>query len=199
MDISTLLAPFTTIQPATKNPTIDDQIKVHVATLEAFNSQGQLRSLVDTSTVDPQTISQARSLVGQLNRLTVAQKESVLAQLKSMVDAAEGQIMTKLLSASANSGATSITALVEAATYPVQSKPVQPSVSSFPVTGLGDVGSLIGSLIGLLGGLFGNGVVGPQAAPVKNQVVNGVNVTKAREQVAGSNVDFKELRKIFNM
>lgn len=195
MDISTLLASFTTIQPATKNPTIDDQIKVHVATLEAFNSQGQLRSLVDNSTVDPQTISQARSLVGQLNRLTVAQKESVLAQLKSMVDAAEGQIMTKLLSASANSGATSITALVEAATYPVQSKPVQPSVSSFPVTGLGDVGSLIG----LLGGLFGNGVVCPQAAPVKNQVVNGVNVTKAREQVAGSNVDFKELRKTFNM
>lgn len=39
----------------------------------------------------------------------------------------------------------------------------------------------------------------PQAAPVKNQVVNGVNVTKAREQVAGSNVDFKELRKTFNM
>ena len=58
MDISTLLASFTTIQPATKNPTIDDQIKVHVATLEAFNSQGQLRSLVDNSTVDPQTISQ---------------------------------------------------------------------------------------------------------------------------------------------
>lgn len=195
MDISTLLASFTTIQPATKNPTIDDQIKVHVATLEAFNSQGQLRSLVDNSTVDPQTISQARTLVGQLNRLTVAQKESVLAQLKSMVDAVEGQIMTKLLSASANSGATSITALVEAATYPVQSKPVQPSVSGFPVTGLGDVGSLIG----LLGGLFGNGVVGPQAAPVESQVVNGVNVTKAREQVAGSNVDFKELRKIFNM
>ena len=194
MDISTLLASFTTIQPTTKNPTIDDQIKVHVATLEAFNSQGQLRSLVDNSTVDPQTISQARSLVGQLNRLTVAQKESVLAQLKNMVDAAEGQIMTKLLSASANSGASSITDLVEAATHPVQSKPVQPSVSSFPVTGLGDVGSLIG----LLGGLFGN-VITPQAAPVKNQVVNGVNVTKAREQVAGSNVDFKELRKTFNM
>lgn len=193
MDISTLLASFTTIQPATKNPTIDDQIKVHVATLEAFNSQGQLRSLVDNSTVNPETISQARSLVGQLNRLTVAQKESVLAQLKSMVDAAEGQIMTKLLSASANSGATSITALVEAATHPVQSKPVQSSVSSFPVTGLGDVGSLIG----LLGGLFGN--VAPQPAPVKSQVVNGVNVTKAREQVAGSNVDFKELRKTFNM
>lgn len=193
MDLSTLLASFTTIQPATKNPTIDDQIKVHVATLEAFNSQGQLRSLVDNSTVDPQTISQARSIVGQLSRLTVAQKESVLAQLKSMVDAAESQIMTKLLSASANSGATSITDLVEAATHPVQSKPVQPSVSSFPVTGLGDVGSLIG----LFGGLFGN--VAPQAAPVKNQVVNGVNVTKAREQVAGSNVDFKELRKTFNM
>lgn len=193
MDISTLLASFTTIQPATKNPTIDDQIKVHVATLEAFNSQGQLRSLVDNSTVDPQTISQARSIVGQLSRLTVAQKESVLAQLKNIVDAAESQIMTKLLSASANSGATSITDLVEAATHPVQSKPVQPSVSSFPVTGLGDVGSLIG----LLGGLFGN--VAPQVAPVKNQVVNGVNVTKAREQVAGSNVDFKELRKTFNM
>lgn len=193
MDISTLLASFTTIQPATKNPTIDDQIKVHVATLEAFNSQGQLRSLVDNSTVDPQTISQARSLVGQLSRLTVAQKESVLAQLKNMVDAAESQIMTKLLSASANSGASSITDLVEAATHPVQSKPVQPSVSSFPVTGLGDVGSLIG----LLGGLFGNTAY--QSAPVKNQVVNGVNVTKAREQVAGSNVDFKELRKTFNM
>lgn len=193
MDISKILASFTTIQPATKNPTIDDQIKVHVATLEAFNSQSQLRSLVDNSTVDPQTISQARSLVGQLNRLTVAQKESVLAQLKSMVDAAESQIMTKLLSASANSGATSITALVEAATHPVQAKPVQPSVSSFPATGLGDVGSLIG----LLGGLFGNTAYQP--APVKNQVVNGVNVTKAREQVAGSNVDFKELRKTFNM
>lgn len=193
MDISTLLASFTTIQPATKNPTIDDQIKVHVATLEAFNSQGQLRSLVDNSTVDPETISQARSLVGQLSRLTVAQKESVLAQLKNMVDAAESQIMTKLLSASANSGASSITDLVEAATHPVQAKPVQPSVSSFPVTGLGDVGSLIG----LLGGLFGN--VPYQPAPVKNQVVNGVNVTKAREQVAGSNVDFKELRKTFNM
>lgn len=38
MDISTLLASLITIQPATKNPTIDDQIKVHVATLEAFNS-----------------------------------------------------------------------------------------------------------------------------------------------------------------
>ena len=193
MDISKILASFAASQSVTKNPTIDDQIKVHVATLEAFNSQGQLRSLVDNSTVDPQTISQARSLVGQLSRLTVAQKESVLAQLKNMVDAAESQIMTKLLSASANSGASSITDLVEAATHPVQSKPVQPSVSSFPVTGLGDVGSLIG----LLGGLFGNTAYQP--APVKNQVVNGVNVTKAREQVAGSNVDFKELRKTFNM
>lgn len=189
MDIFTFLDSFTSIQPATKNPTIDDQIKVHVAALEAFNSHDRLRSLVDNSTVDPQTISQARSIVGELSRLTVAQKESVLAQLKSMVDAAESQIMTKLLSASANSGATSITDLVEAATHPVR-----PSVSSFPDTGLGAVGSLIGLL---LGGLFGN--VAPQAAPVKNQVVNGDNVTKAREQVAGSNVAFKELRKTFNM
>lgn len=181
MDISTILASFTDIQTATKNPTIDNQIKVHVATLEAFNSQDHLRSLVDNSVVDSQTISQARSLVGLLNRLTVAQKESVLAQLKNMVDAAESQIMTKLLSASANSGASSIIDLVEAATHPAQ-----PSVSSF-----------VGSLISLLGGLFGNVV--PQPAPVKSQVVNGVNITKACEQVAGSNVDFKELRKTFNM
>ena len=191
MNISDLLAQLTA--PVSKQPTIDDQIKVHVATLEAFNSQGQLRSLVDNSVVDPNTISQARTIVGQLSKLSDYQKQEVLTQLKGMVDNAEKQIMTKLLSASANSGATSITVLVEAATHPVQSKPVQPSVSSFPVNGLGDVGSLIG----LLGGLFGNAA--PQAAPVKNQVVNGVNVTKAREQVAGSNVDFKELRKTFNM
>ena len=191
MNISDLLAQLTA--PVSKQPTIDDQIKVHVATLEAFNSQGQLRSLVDNSVVDPNTISQARTIVGQLSKLSDYQKQEVLTQLKGMVDNAEKQIMTKLLSASATSGATSITVLVEAATHPVQSKPVQPSVSSFPVNGLGDVGSLIG----LLGGLFGNAA--PQAAPVKNQVVNGVNVTKAREQVAGSNVDFKELRKTFNM
>lgn len=192
MNISNLLAQLTA--PVSKQPTIDDQIKVHVATLEAFNSQGQLRSLVDNSVVDPNTISQARTIVGQLSKLSDYQKQEVLTQLKGMVDNAEKQIMTKLLSASANSGATSITALVEAATHPVQSKPVQPSVSSFPVNGLGDVGSLIG----LLGGLFG-GVPTQPAATVKNQVVNGVNVTKAREQVAGSNVDFKELRKTFNM
>lgn len=188
MNISTLLAQFTA--PVSKQPTIDDQIKVHVATLEAFNSQGQLRSLVDNSVVDPNTISQARAIVGQLSKLSDYQKQEVLTQLKGMVDNAEKQIMTKLLSASANSGATSITALVEAATHPVQSKPIQPSVSSIPVNGLGDVGSLMS----LIGGLFG----GAQPTAAKT-VVNGVDVNKARQQVSGSNVDFNALRKTFNM
>ena len=123
------------------------------------------------------------------------QKQEILKQLKEMTDNAEKQIMSKLLAASANSGETTITGLVNAANAPEPEPeaPVQASVSAVQVNGLGDVGSLIATLLGA--------AFQPTApvAPAKHTVVNGVDVDKVKELVAGQGVDFSALRKAFNI
>lgn len=199
MSIEKLAAQFCARSTKTVNAaTIDDEIKVQVAALDAFDHQGQLRSLVTSDVVDSATISQAKTLVENLGKLSYSQKQEVLKQLKEMTDNAEKQIMSKLLAASANSGETTITGLVNAATAPEPEPeaPVQASVSAVQVNGLGDVGSLIATLLGAAGIAF------PQAAPVapvQHTVVNGVDVDKVKELVAGQGVDFSALRKAFNI
>lgn len=170
--------------------TIDDEIKVYVAALDAFNAQGQLRSLVDSEVADAETISQAKTIVENLDKLSVEQKQDVLKQLKEMVDESEKQIMTKLLAASANSSETTITGLVNAANAPEpEPESAQASVTAVQVNGLGDVGSLIASLLGIN--------VQP-AAPAQN-IVNGVDLNKVKELVSAQGVDFAALRRTFNM
>lgn len=193
MSIANLAAQFCARSTKTVNAaTIDDEIKVYVATLDAFDHQGQLRSLVSDDTVDSATISQAKTLVENLDKLSYGQKQDVLKQLKEMTDNAEKQIMSKLLAASANSEETTIEGLVNAATAPEPEAPVQASVSAVQVNGLGDVGSLIAAL---LGAAFQPAA---PAAPSHN-VVNGVDVDKVKELVSGQGVDFSALRKVFNM
>lgn len=194
MSIANLAAQFCARSTKTVNAaTIDDEIKVQVATLDAFDHQGQLRSLVTNDVVDSATISQAKTLVENLGKLSYSQKQEILKQLKEMTDNAEKQIMSKLLAASANSGETTITGLVNAANAPEPEAPVQESVSTVQVNGLGDVGSLIATLLGA--------AFQPAApvAPVKHTVVNGVDVDKVKELVAGQGVDFSALRKAFNI
>ena len=82
---------------------------------------------------------------------------------------------------------------MDAANAPEPEAPVQASVSAVQVNGLGDVGSLIATL---LGAAFQP--VTP-VAPVKHTVVNGVDVDKVKELVAGQGVDFSALRKAFNI
>lgn len=195
MSIANLAAQFCARSTKTVNvATIDDEIKVQVAALDAFDHQGQLRSLVTNDVVDSATISQAKTLVENLGKLSYSQKQEILKQLKEMTDNAEKQIMSKLLAASANSGATTITGLVDAANAPEPEPeaPVQASVSAVQVNGLGDVGSLIATL---LGAAFQP--VAP-VAPVKN-VVNGVDVDKVKQLVSAQGIDFSALRKAFNM
>ena len=190
MSIANLAAQFCARSTKTVNAaTIDDEIKVYVAALDAFDHQGQLRSLVSDDTVDSATISQAKTLVENLDKLSYSQKQDVLKQLKEMTDNAEKQIMGKLLAASANSEETTIKGLVNAATAPEPEAPVQASVSAVQVNGLGDVGSLIAALLG---------TAFQPAAPGHN-VVNGVDVDKVKELVSGQGVDFSALRKVFNM
>lgn len=192
-NIQALAAQFCTRSTKTVNKaTIDDEIKVHVATLDAFEQTGQLRSLVDSEAVNADTIAQAKQLVGNLNKLDFNQKQAILDQLKGMVNTAETQIMSKLLSASANSGETTITGLINAANAPEPEAPVQNSVSAVQLNGLGNLGSLIGALLGAV-----NQPVAP-AAPVQN-VVNGVDVNKVKQLVSAQGVDFSALRKAFNM
>ena len=194
MSIANLAAQFCARSTKTVNAaTIDDEIKVYVAALDAFDHQGQLRSLVSDDTVDSATISQAKTLVENLDKLSYGQKQDVLKQLKEMTDNAEKQIMSKLLAASANSEETTIEGLVNAATAPEPEAPVQASVSAVQVNGLGDVGSLIAAL---LGAAFQPAA--PAAAPGHN-VVNGVDVDKVKELVSGQGVDFSALRKAFNI
>lgn len=193
MSIANLAAHFCARSTKTVNAaTIDDEIKVYVAALDAFDHQGQLRSLVTDDVVHSATISQAKTLVENLDKLSYGQKQDVLKQLKEMIDSAEKQIMRKLLAASANSEATTIEGLVNAATAPEQEAPVQASVSAIQVNGLGDVGSLIASLLGA--------AFQPAApAAASHNVVNGVDVDKVKELVAGQGVDFSALRKAFNI
>ena len=194
MSIANLAAQFCARSTKTVNAaTIDDEIKVQVAALDAFDHQGQLRSLVTNDVVDSATISQAKTLVENLGKLSYSQKQEILKQLKEMTDNAEKQIMSKLLAASANSGETTITGLVNAANAPEPEAPVQESVSAVQVNGLGDIGSLIATLLGA--------AIQPVApvAPVKHTVVNGVDVDKVKELVAGQGVDFSALRKAFNI
>lgn len=193
MSIANLAAQFCTRSTKTVNAaTIDDEIKVYVAALDAFDHRGQLRSLVSDDTVDSATISQAKTLVENLDKLSYGQKQDVLKQLKEMTDNAEKQIMRKLLAASANSEETTIEGLVNAATAPEPEAPVQASVSAIQVNGLGDVGSLIASLLGA--------AFQPAApAAASHNVVNGVDVDKVKELVAGQGVDFSALRKAFNI
>lgn len=193
MSIANLAAQFCTRSTKTVNAaTIDDEIKVYVAALDAFDHRGQLRSLVSDDTVDSATISQAKTLVENLDKLSYGQKQDVLKQLKEMTDNAEKQIMGKLLAASANSEETTIEGLVNAATAPEQEAPVHASVSAIQVNGLGDVGSLIASLLGA--------AFQPAApAAASHNVVNGVDVDKVKELVAGQGVDFSALRKAFNI
>ena len=194
MSIANLAAQFCARSTKTVNAaTIDDEIKVYVAALDAFDHRGQLRSLVSDDTVDSATISQAKTLVENLDKLSYGQKQDVLKQLKEMTDNAEKQIMGKLLAASANSEETTIEGLVNAATAPEPEAPVQASVSAVQVNGLGDVGSLIAAL---LGAAFQPAA--PAAAPGHN-VVNGVDVDKVKELVSGQGVDFSALRKAFNI
>lgn len=193
MSIANLAAQFCARSTKTVNAaTIDDEIKVYVAALDAFDHQGQLRSLVSDDVVDSATISQAKTLVENLDKLSYSQKQDVLKQLKEMTDNAEKQIMGKLLAASANSEETTIDGLVNAATAPEPEAPVQASVSAVQVNGLGDVGSLI---VALLGAAF------QPAAPAaaSHNVVNGVDVDKVKELIAGQGVDFSALRKAFNI
>lgn len=193
MSIANLAAQFCARSTKTVNvATIDDEIKVYVAALDAFDHQGQLRSLVSDDTVDSATISQAKTLVENLDKLSYGQKQDVLKQLKEMTDNAEKQIMCKLLAASANSEETTIEGLVNAATAPEPEAPVQASVSAVQVNGLGDVGSLIATLLGT--------AFQPAApATASHNVVNGVDVDKVKELVAGQGVDFSALRKAFNI
>ena len=193
MSIANLAAQFCARSTKTVNAaTIDDEIKVYVAALDAFEHQGQLRSLVSDDVVDSATISQAKTLVENLDKLSYGQKQDVLKQLKEMTDNAEKQIMSKLLVASANSEETTIEGLVNAATAPEPEAPVQASVSAIQVNGLGDVGSLIASLLGA--------AFQPAApAAASHNVVNGVDVDKVKELVAGQGVDFSALRKAFNI
>ena len=193
MSIANLAAHFCARSTKTVNAaTIDDEIKVYVAALDAFDHQGQLRSLVTDDVVHSATISQAKTLVENLDKLSYGQKQDVLKQLKEMIDNAEKQIMRKLLVASANSEETTIEGLVNAATAPEQEAPVQASVSAIQVNGLGDVGSLIASLLGA--------AFQPAApAAASHNVVNGVDVDKVKELVAGQGVDFSALRKAFNI
>lgn len=193
MSIANLAAQFCTRSTKTVNAaTIDDEIKVYVAALDAFDHRGQLRSLVSDDIVDSATISQAKTLVENLDKLSYGQKQDVLKQLKEMTDNAEKQIMGKLLAASANSEETTIEGLVNAATAPEPEAPVQASVSAIQVNGLGDVGSLIASLLGA--------AFQPAApAAASHNVVNGVDVDKVKELVAGQGVDFSALRKAFNI
>ena len=192
MSIANLAAQFCTRSTKTVNAaTIDDEIKVYVAALDAFEHQGQLRSLVSDDTVDSATISQAKTLVENLDKLSYGQKQDVLKQLKEMTDNAEKQIMSKLLAASANSEETTIEGLVNAATAPEPEAPVQASVSAVQVNGLGDVGSLITALLGA--------AFQPAAPAASHNVVNGVDVDKVKELVAGQGVDFSALRKAFNI
>lgn len=194
MSIANLAAQFCARSTKTVNAaTIDDEIKVQVAALDAFDHQGQLRSLVTKDVVDSATISQAKTLVENLGKLSYNQKLEVLKQLKEMTDNAEKQIMSKLLAASANSGETTITGLVNAANAPEPEAPVQASVSAVQVNGLGDVGSLIATLLGA--------AIQPVApvAPVKHTVVNGVDVDKVKELIDNRSVDFSALRKAFNI
>ena len=193
MSIANLAAQFCARSTKTVNAaTIDDEIKVYVAALDAFEHQGQLRSLVSDDVVDSATISQAKTLVENLDKLSYGQKQDVLKQLKEMTDNAEKQIMSKLLVASANSEETTIEGLVNAATAPEPEAPVQASVSAVQVNGLGDVGSLIAALLGA--------AFQPAApAAASHNVVNGVDVDKVKELVAGQGVDFSALRKAFNI
>ena len=192
MSIANLAAQFCTRSTKTVNAaTIDDEIKVYVAALDAFEHQGQLRSLVSDDVVDSATISQAKTLVENLDKLSYGQKQDVLKQLKEMTDNAEKQIMRKLLAASANSEETTIEGLVNAATAPEPEAPVQASVSAVQVNGLGDVGSLIAALLGA--------AFQPAAPAASHNVVNGVDVDKVKELVAGQGVDFSALRKAFNI
>lgn len=193
MSIANLAAQFCARSTKTVNAaTIDDEIKVYVAALDAFDHRGQLRSLVSDDTVDSATISQAKTLVENLDKLSYGQKQDVLKQLKEMTDNAEKQIMGKLLAASANSEETTIEGLVNAATAPEPEAPVQASVSAVQVNGLGDVGSLIAALLGT--------AFQPAApAAASHNVVNGVDVDKVKELVAGQGVDFSALRKAFNI
>ena len=192
MSIANLAAQFCTRSTKTVNAaTIDDEIKVYVAALDAFEHQGQLRSLVSDDAVDSVTISQAKTLVENLDKLSYGQKQDVLKQLKEMTDNAEKQIMSKLLTASANSEETTIEGLVNAATAPEPEAPVQASVSAVQVNGLGDVGSLIAALLGA--------AFQPAAPAASHNVVNGVDVDKVKELVAGQGVDFSALRKAFNI
>lgn len=192
MSIANLAAQFCTRSTKTVNAaTIDDEIKVYVAALDAFEHQGQLRSLVSDDVVDSATISQAKTLVENLDKLSYGQKQDVLKQLKEMTDNAEKQIMSKLLAASANSEETTIEGLVNAATAPEPEAPVQASVSAVQVNGLGDVGSLIAALLGA--------AFQPAAPAASHNVVNGVDVDKVKELVAGQGVDFSALRKAFNI
>lgn len=193
MSIANLAAQFCARSTKTVNAaTIDDEIKVYVAALDAFDHQGQLRSLVSDDVVDSATISQAKTLVENLDKLSYSQKQDVLKQLKEMTDNAEKQIMGKLLAASANSEETTIDGLVNAATAPEPEAPVQASVSAVQVNGLGDVGSLIAALLGA--------AFQPAApAAASHNVVNGVDVDKVKELIAGQGVDFSALRKVFNI
>lgn len=193
MSIANLAAQFCVRSTKTVNAaTIDDEIKVYVAALDAFDHCGQLRSLVSEDTIDSATISQAKTLVENLDKLSYSQKQDVLKQLKEMTDNAEKQIMGKLLAASANSEETTIDGLVNAATAPEPEAPVQASVSAVQVNGLGDVGSLIAALLGA--------AFQPAApATASHNVVNGVDVDKVKELVAGQGVDFSALRKAFNI
>lgn len=193
MSIANLAAQFCVRSTKTVNAaTIDDEIKVYVAALDAFDHQGQLRSLVSDDVVDSATISQAKTLVENLDKLSYSQKQDVLKQLKEMTDNAEKQIMGKLLAASANSEETTIDGLVNAATAPEPEAPVQASVSAVQVNGLGDVGSLIAALLGA--------AFQPAApAAASHNVVNGVDVDKVKELIAGQGVDFSALRKVFNI
>ncbi len=192
MSIANLAAQFCARSTKTVNAaTIDDEINVYVAALDAFDHQGQLRSLVSDDTVDSATISQAKTLVENLDKLSYSQKQDVLKQLKEMTDNAEKQIRGKLLAASANSEETTIEGLVNAATTPEPEAPVQASVSAIQVNGLGDVGSLIASLLGA--------AFQPAAPAASHNVVNGVDVDKVKELVAGQGVDFSALRKAFNI
>ena len=193
MSIANLAAHFCARSTKTVNAaTIDDEIKVYVAALDAFDHQGQLRSLVTDDVVHSATISQAKTLVENLDKLSYGQKQDVLKQLKEMIDNAEKQIMRKLLAASANSEETTIEGLVNVATAPEPEAPVHASVSAIQVNGLGDVGSLIASLLGA--------AFQPAApAAASHNVVNGVDVDKVKELVAGQGVDFSALRKAFNI
>lgn len=199
--IQNLAAQFCSRTVAANPATIDDEIKVYVATLAAFNAQGQLRSLVTDETVDGETIGQAQTIVDHLDQLTFEQKQNVLKQLKEMSDAAEKEIMAKLLSASANSDATTISELVDVATGNDEPEADDVSdvavadddddldlgapVTAIKVEGLGDVGSLIAKLLGAT------------AAPT---VVDGIDLNKVKEIIADrAGVDFAALRRTFNM